>query len=442
MDPIKPTYQIHDLFHPVGGLNFKSNWVLPYGDEPRFITKTVMLRTPSMRRKASAAGQELPSIRLSASGTDLDEDGAETAAFGEAVERFCSGSHQAELFITATANELGDSALDLDAIPRCSKNELAHPACPLILPRKDQPIRWVRALSLMDGRVVFVPAVMSFLYLRFAHPAEHIWLPISTGCAAHISLEKAILSGILEVVERDAISITWLQKLPLPRIELNDIPANLEPYWSALRQGAASIQPVFFDATSDIGFPTVYGVQVCSANPHATTLVSCSTALDPAEAVAKVVRDMAHIRVAFRERHPIPERWDDFKDIFHGAAFMARAEQAGAFDFLLQSGATRKLHEFSKTSIFPRESDREKLAAIVDRLRRMGLNAYVVELSTDEALRAGIRVVRVIIPGLQPLSLQYRARYLGHDRLYQSPKAMGHPVHTESNLNHWPQPFA
>jgi ribosomal protein S12 methylthiotransferase accessory factor len=442
MDPIKATLHIRDLFHPVGGINFKSNWIRPYGDEPRFLTRTVMLQPPLARRRLPAAGQQPSGMRLTASGTDLDENGAEIAAFGEALERLCSGSHQEEQFVTATANELGVHALDLDSIPRASEKELAHPACPLVLPAKDQPIRWVRAMSLMDGEIVFVPAVMSFLYLRYSNPAERICLPISTGCAAHISLEKAILSAILEVVERDAISITWLQKLSLPQIDFDEIPANLQPYWSALHRGATSIRSFFFDATTDVGFPTVYGVQVCPANPRATTLISCSTALDPAEAVAKVVRDMAHIRVAFRNRHPIPERWDDFTDIFHGATFMARAEQAHAFDFLLQSRATRKLSDLCRAAAVWQGNDQKKLAAVVQRLRSMRLNTYVVELSTDEALRAGMRAVRVIIPGLQPLSLHYRARFLGHDRLYQCPRAMGYHVHSEADLNHWPQPFA
>jgi ribosomal protein S12 methylthiotransferase accessory factor len=442
MDPIKATFHLRELFHPLGGISFDSNWIRPYGDEPRFVTRTMMLQPPFARRRVSAADQQPSGMRLTASGTDLDESGAEIAALGEALERLCSGSHQEEQFVTASANELGAGALNLDTIPRCSEKELAHPACPLALPQKDQPIRWVRAISLLDGEIVFVPAVMSFLYLRYSNPGERICLPISTGCAAHITLEKAILSGILEVVERDAISTTWLQKLSLPQIDFDEIPEKLAPYWSVLNRGSRLIQPLFFDATTDVGFPTVYGVQVCPANPQATTLISCSTALDPAEAVAKVIRDMAHIRVAFRSRHPIPERWDDFTDIFHGATFMARREQAHAFNFLLQSRARRKLSDLCKTAAVWQGNDRKKLDAVVQRLRSMRLNTYVVELSTDEALRAGMRVVRVIIPGLQPLSLHYRARFLGHDRLYQCPRAMGYQVHSEADLNHWPQPFA
>jgi ribosomal protein S12 methylthiotransferase accessory factor len=69
-------------------------------------------------------------------------------------------------------------------------------------------------------------------------PSEMFYYPISTGCASHVSLERALLGAILEVVERDAISIIWLQKLVLPRIEVDDLPSPLDRYWqlySALR---------------------------------------------------------------------------------------------------------------------------------------------------------------------------------------------------------------
>jgi ribosomal protein S12 methylthiotransferase accessory factor len=66
---------------------------------------------------------------------------------------------------------------------------------------------------------------------------------------------------------------------------------------------------------------------------------------------------------------------------------------------------------------------------------------YAIDLSTDEAIRHGFRVVRVVIPSLQPLSFHYRARYLGHPRLYRAPSLMGHVAKAEDELNPWPQPF-
>ena len=149
---------------------------------------------------------------------------------------------------------------------------------------------------------------------------------------------------------------------------------------------------------------------------------------------------MASIRVAFLNPPQVPDSWDEFTDILHGAAFMARQERASAFDFLLSSTRTTKLSEMGEHDEDrpPREALRDLLA----RLRQRRLDAYAVDLTTDESLRCGIRVVRVVIPGLQPLSFSYRARYLGHARLYEAPARMGYPVLSEDKVNPWPQPFA
>ena len=130
---------------------------------------------------------------------------------------------------------------------------------------------------------------------------------------------------------------------------------------------------------------------------------------------------------------------NDFSGLFDGATFMARFEHACAFEFLLQSGNKRLL---SKISALEFTDEKEALRMVLERFRRKGLDVYVVDLSTDEALRSGVRVVRVLVPGLQPFSFQYRAQYKGHRRLYDAPKEMGYPVHDEDQLNTWPQPFA
>ena len=66
------------------------------------------------------------------------------------------------------------------------------------------------------------------------------------------------------------------------------------------------------------------------------------------------------------------------------------------------------------------------------------MDAYAVDLTTDEARRAGLVVVRVLIPGLQPLSFNQLAQFRGHPRLYDAPRAMGHTSHVEEELNPFP----
>ena len=139
-----------------------------------------------------------------------------------------------------------------------------------------------------------------------------------------------------------------------------------------------------------------------------------------------------------RRPRTVPEQWNDFRDVMDGATYMAAADRAEAFDFLTQP--IRRI----PLSTYPgpvAASDREVLRALVARFRDLDMPVYAVDLSTDEAIRAGLRVVRVLIPALQPLSFHYRARYLGHPRLYSAPAKMGYPVRTERELNPWPQAF-
>ena len=372
-------------------------------------------------------------------GTGLKEQDSVLPSRAEALERYCSYVYQKEQFITASADELGHAALDLAAIPRCSDTELSHPRCPLAAPSRKARIRWVRGLSLLTGQLVYIPAVMVYLYTGFVTRDERICVQITTGCAAHTSLERALISGILEVVERDAIAITWLQKLSLPRIELEEIPPGLGAHWKAYQRASSELEYVFFDATTDLGISTVYGLQVSRVNDRVTTLVSCSASLNPVTAIAKVMADMAACRESFRIPRSVPDRAEDCEQLFHGASYMAQKDKARLFDFLLDSVSRRTLNELPSFEI---EDERKALKAILALLRSGGVTAYAVELSTDEALRAGMRVVRVIIPELQPFSFHYRAQYLGHPRLYNAPKLMGYSVLEESKLNRWPQPFA
>jgi ribosomal protein S12 methylthiotransferase accessory factor len=374
-----------------------------------------------------------------ASGTGLSAEEATIPALVEALERYCASFTDTRSCVLSSRDHLNGPALDLTVLPKCSVAELSHLRCPLRTADPAEPIRWVRGISLSTGQPVWLPAVLVYNRPGYSSSAEKFWIPISTGCAAHDSYERAILNGILEVIERDAISVTWLQCLALPRIDIDCIPPSLSRYWDAYQQSCSDIEYLFFDATTDLCIPTVYGLQIAREDDRATTLVACSTDLEPANAVTKVMRDLASLRLAFRSARAIPNRWEDYRDPLDGATYMARAEQHHAFDFLAKSINRIRL---SQMPSFAQGSDRERLTTVLSRLKNHGFETYAVDLTKDEAVRCGIRVVRVLIPGLQPLSFWYRARYLGHPRLYELPRKLGYPVRREDQVNEWPQPFA
>ncbi|MFI0712209.1 YcaO-like family protein [Streptomyces inhibens] len=374
---------------------------------------------------------------LDGAGGGTDPEQARLIGLAEALERYTNSFYQSELVRWATAEELGDEAVDLDVLPRCSPTELADEAAWLIQPDKSLPQRWVRGWSLTRERPVWVPVSYVWLFTRHEAIGERIAHPVSTGCAIHYDLHQALVNGVCEAIERDAISLVWLQRLELPEIDVSGEPALREEQ-RRVRDGFVDYR--FYDATSDIGVPTVYAVVLSDHNDRLGQLVMCATGPDPVEVVRKIYREAASSRIALQAPNSVPDDPKNFTSVLHGAIHMGDPGKREAFDFLLRRPRpTRRLADLPTA---PTGSSAEQLSWLVERLAAVDAEAIAVELTTDEARAYGYRSVRVIVPELMPLSFVHRNRYLDHPRLYRAPAAMGLASHTEPGLNPEPQPFA
>ena len=423
------------LVHPRCGFIPRIALSATDADEPALIGATAAVASNGLRNTPAEGSRIQPAVH--GSGIGLTEDEAIVPALAEAIERQAASTFYEEQFAWFAAEAAESRVLDLDTIPRCSKREMEDPHCSLTLPVKDKAIRWVKGLDLHIGETIFLPAVMVYSHAGWRGPQERFWLPISTGCAAHGSYEEALLTGICEVVERDAISLVWLQQLALPRILIDSVGAQAMPYWELCRKGTPDIEYHFFNATTDIGLPTIYGVQVSRNHPFGQTIVGCSTALSFDQALAKVIKDLISFKRAFMAKRNLPVETKSFTGLLDGATYMAGPKHASAFDFLVTSPRTVLLSNLTRG-----ESSPTTLPEVLQRLAALKMQALAVDLTTDEAIRVGLRVVRVVIPELQPLSLHTAVQYLAHPRLYSAPVAMGYKSRAELDLNAWPQPFA
>lgn len=388
----------------------------------------------------SPDGRDAAEEPLGGAGADIGPEKAWIRAVVEGAERYASMAYETGDFVLASGNELGSAAMDLDAVPRCSAAEYADPQCPFEPPDKSRPIRWVKGYSLMDRCERYVPAVMTHLYMQPLQ-GERFWQVISTGIAAHTALETAINSAICEVIERDAISISWLARLPLPRITLTEpVPAELASHHRALDKSL--VKHNLFDATTDVGVPTVYCVQTLEGRKGESVLsqyVNCATGFDAAACCAKTIREAAPSRAVFQFEHDLPGEVRDFRSLYDGATYLGRPDKRSEFDFLLNTPNQRALEDMDAG--FPAD-DKGRMRELLSRLARMDTDVIIVDLTTDELREVGLWVVRAVIPGLMPMSPTYRGRFLGHPRLYDYPERCGHGRLTEADINPAPQPFA
>jgi ribosomal protein S12 methylthiotransferase accessory factor len=380
---------------------------------------------------------------ISGAGVSRDPLVAQVRAVAETIERYCMSTHSEGQLLRATALELGDTALDLDTIPRAAASEAGIARGLFTRPRKDVSIRWVKALSLIDGRARYVPAIMVYLYLAPATRDENFWAPISTGCASHTDLAQALLSGLCEVVERDALMITWLHQLPLPRIDLTGVTPSeeLRAMLEILR--VSGLRCELFDATTDLGIPTIYALQLNDENDLLANLVVSATRLDPMQALVRTLEEGCTARIALearaadsRRRAPAPDEVISLEDC---ALHYAGQDQRSAFDFLLESGRRRAFADIPNRT----EADAaHELRALLEVFRARGMEVLAVDLTTPEMREIGLWTIRVMVPELMPLSYAHALRFLDTPRLYDAPAAMGYGRRGLADITSKLQPFA
>ncbi|CAM3116325.1 YcaO-like family protein [Actinomyces slackii] len=379
---------------------------------------------------------------IDGAGGAIDADRARHIAIVESMERYSSCAWSEDELIWDTAAGLGEGAIGPEHWPVCSPTELADPHCGLRDPDPRVPIRWVRGWSLTRGREVFVPAILAYLNFPLHSPSEFFTNPVSTGTAAHADLREAVLGGLLEVIERDSISLTWLQRLRLPRVEVD--PDALDAVAAEYHRVGTStgLEVHLFDATTDYGVPVLYAVQTSSDDTELAQVVAATCDLDPQRALAKIYRELASLRIALRSYARNPRSKKEVTDqdltVVGGALANADPQMRHVFDFLLQG--PRPVRPLSQVGALPEGGD--PLERVVSHLERAGAEAIVVDLTTDEARQVGMHVIKALIPQAMPLSFSHRARFLATPRLYQAPRAMGLEVHEEKDINPVKQPFA
>jgi ribosomal protein S12 methylthiotransferase accessory factor len=195
-----------------------------------------------------------------------------------------------------------------------------------------------------------------------------------------------------------------------------------------------------FDATTDLGVPTVYALHVAEHDTQATNLVACATARSMVSAAEKACTEGLHLRGHLHSDEPIPDDPAHFHNVVDGARYMGDARRAAAFNFLTADDAHRPAASTAAMTLS--ESSDEALVQLLDVFRTREMSVVAVDRTPPDLAEAGLTCVSIMIPDLQPMSLHPYAQFKGHRRLYDAPARMGWQARTEEELNQWPQPFA
>lgn len=366
---------------------------------------------------------------------------AQLAVVGEGLERYALGAYDTSRLVTGTYAELQDQALDPRTLVHFDETQYRQPGFPFTRFRDDLVIRWVEGYNLSRERPVLVPASIVYLSYDFLSRDEFFVHSVSTGAAAGSSLEEAILSGIYEVVERDALTSMWLARLPVPQVRLDgrfqDVLERLDGF---------DLELYVHYITLDVDIPVFWGMLVNRSGRQPVLAVGAAANLDPERALSKVIEEViqtrmwAKVLVKQAGEYPDlsrPENYVHVENFDLHVLLYAAYDMRAAVDFLLHSEQRMGMDDV------PARSEECVLANVrrcVDALRERGFEVIVVDVTPPDVRQAGFSVARVLIPGMQPLNGSYVARHLGNPRLSEVARLFGRTFSVEQANPH-PHPF-
>jgi len=381
-------------------------------DPDDFELHHVFPATTSLSRLLGYTGEFEP--RAGGAGIRLED--AINRAMGELLERYASLAYDGTGSVVCSRKTLvsrGCRAAPLDSLTLFSPEQLAAPGFAHPEFTADTPVGWVEGTSLADGLPIFVPGqLVSMGYHPGPDEVSPCFYPTSSGCALGASVEAAVVAGLLESIERDAVMIRWYARMAPPALDLD--PADLlgRPL-GPQRQG---LEIRFHDMTVDGDVPVVGVTCIERTGRPCSFLLSAAAGLDTLTAARKALVEAGQGRPFVKllaNLGPAPSEKDEFRDFDSNVRFYAEPANAHYTEWFLQQAGV-------PGSYFPPvrgvNDAPGMLRVLLGRCSTMGVTPIAFDLTTPEMHDCGLFACRVFVPELVPLSVP-SAPFLGHPRL-------------------------
>lgn len=410
--------------------------IRPAAGSPRIFNASCLL-SPTV----SLFGANVPGA-TGAAGLTLES--AMLAAMGEAVERYSAAAIPWNELVRATQAELGPAAIGIDAFALHPPEQYLEPGFPLTPWSADLPIYWRTCRSLLTGQTHQVPApqiYVPYLYRHREGRSDFVSMAVSTGAACHATREQAWLGGLYECIERDAFMITWMRRLSMPRIAWEDDP-ELSRLYQAHYAGC-EVKFHLFDITLDIPVPTVLCIAEGIGRTGRIAVVGCATRATLHEACAKALLEAsqcmswAHYLLEHRRDWKPTSDYSNVVEFEDHVRMYLDPEMLDHLDFLLHTERSIEMDAKAESAIPVAQALGRAVAAV----GAAGFDVLETELTTRDIADLGLHVVKVIVPGLVPLTADHRYPALASPRFRGVPHKLGLCDDGAFDFNPIPHPF-
>jgi ribosomal protein S12 methylthiotransferase accessory factor len=367
-----------------------------------------------------------------------DESAAMWKCIGEVFERHLWRFHPfyEKTLRQASYRELRTGqALDIFSLAGFSSKQQEQFAC--LQFDNNSVFGWTKGRKIHDGQTILIPAQLtSRLYAqKYArHPAHEggiepmLRWTITTGLATGQTLEEAIVKGTLEVLERDAFMVTYLNHISPTLLDASSIEdAELQKIFSRFRR--YKLRVVIAELENILGIPThmvlLLDEEGRGNQPYCT--IGASTNFDTKQSILSALSEALFVRYSIKNEsvhgdaltRKIDPKQMGLEDRIR---YYARKENFSKIAFLTEGPTKKVCIEQNIYAHTQKRSDRYKreLVFLKQLLTAHKIEGAYVELSTSPFEHLGLCSVFAILPSLQPLHPAEHIPYFSGHRINKS----------------------
>lgn len=350
-------------------------------------------------------------------GVSENKNIAMTSCLAEALERYCMSYIPKNELVSCRKSKLDVHHVFSNFATYNSKQYREYNQ--FLNPNIDS-IEWTKIYNIKNKKnYMFWPASLIYLPFDINKPVAET---TSTGMAAGFSIDECIKSGLLELIERDALMINFMQRLNPPEIDINTIHGkNKKLINKIIKDYNIKVYKLYSDIDVPIYFSIIY-------NAHKKRIhygIGACASTDSDYAINKSLKEC--LFTYFYSLNIMDVRQKDpnkIKTLYEHFLYY----QDDNFDKLLFD-----------SEVIEYRRERLDFDDIVKKLQKNNIDVYFKELTTADIKSTGIKVVKVIAPSLIDLNKSHIYPRLGADRFFSVPKKLG--LKYNKNLTPLPHPF-
>lgn len=331
--------------------------------------------------EASGCIKRSHKVSRTAFGGGYNASDARARAVLEALERYCGIFQGTEPTILASFNELGKEALHPNILMNYSakqlyQSNLSKPETPreLRIPKpfdENERIYWTPLESLSGGKM-YAPTAYCYDCCD-TQPDTSYCIYDTNGSAIAFTLEDAIVRGFLEVVERDAISIWWYNRITRPVVQICTF-SNQFVDRVAAHHDALGRKLTVFDISSDINVTVFAAMSTCAGKK--APLLGFGAHFNAHQALISALTELGQALCFVKQEN---KKWESFA-------------------WLGQSHLTDQATEVRCADDYVERLVRPEIQDCVVAATAAGINIFFRNCTRDDI---GLPAVKVITPGLR-----------------------------------------